>query len=86
MRNLDKNIAGKIREVPVYIGGEERNQSKEDILISLNDWLKGCYHTEEDIRQLHIWFEKIHPFVDGNGRVGRILLNIQRRRRTKKLL
>ena len=33
---------------------------------------------EETIEQDHIWFEKIHPFEDGNGRTGRILMNIQR--------
>lgn len=31
-----------------------------------------------EIRQDHVVFEGIHPFVDGNGRVGRILMNWQR--------
>lgn len=35
-------------------------------------------HTEEEIRQAHIAFEKVHPFGDGNGRVGRMILNYQR--------
>ena len=29
------------------------------------------------IKKLHVDFEKIHPFADGNGRVGRILMNVQ---------
>lgn len=78
MRRLNPRIAGTIRNCSVYIGNEILMQSKKDIEISLEDWLKGCYHNEEDIRQLHIWFEKIHPFADGNGRTGRILMNIMR--------
>jgi Fic family protein len=33
-------------------------------------------HTLEDVARLHFELVKIHPFVDGNGRIARLLMNI----------
>ncbi|HTJ92131.1 MAG TPA: Fic family protein, partial [Pararobbsia sp.] len=34
-------------------------------------------HAIERAAQLHARFAKIHPFIDGNGRTGRLLLNFE---------
>lgn len=39
-----------------------------------DQWLHGC-HAMERLAQLHAEFERIHPFPDGNGRVGRLVLS-----------
>jgi len=78
-QNLRTEEKGCFRRVGVKIGAR----------YGLEWWLikeavkKWCEDTEkskskEEIKQNHIAFEIIHPFIDGNGRVGRILLNWQR--------
>jgi Fic family protein len=37
----------------------------------------GAMHPIERAAELHTRFVKIHPFVDGNGRTGRLLLNFE---------
>ncbi|NCN51627.1 Fic family protein, partial [archaeon] len=48
----------------------------------INNWIENYNSKKEEInyekiKRLHIDFEHIHPFRDGNGRTGRILMNIQ---------
>ncbi len=48
----------------------------EDVNKTL-DWralIKSDSHIVEDLARLHAAFERIHPFPDGNGRVGRLVL------------
>ncbi len=39
-------------------------------------WLDGHQHVIEEFADVHAEFERIHPFNDGNGRVGRLVLNL----------
>ena len=80
MKNLNSNLAGNIRTYPVYIGGECRTQTRIEIKVQLEAWLEHNFtrKAEQEIKEAHVAFEHIHPFGDGNGRTGRILMNIQR--------
>ena len=41
---------------------------------ALLTWWKSAEKTFENLLDLHVRFEQIHPFQDGNGRVGRLIL------------
>lgn len=70
---------GYFRQSPVYIGGKEALHHSQ-IRIALEGWLKLMNDelTTRDWQMLHVMYEGIHPFVDGNGRTGRMFMNWQR--------
>lgn len=77
-----KEQIGNYRTVPVYIRGVEWTPpAPEDvpgevaILLSWYTKSKQKVHPVVAAIYFHVGFEIVHPFIDGNGRVGRLLLN-----------
>src|SRR5699024_7925136 len=48
--------------------------TEQDVDSLLDNYSKLTQVTLEDIIWFHVIFERIHPFGDGNGRVGRIIM------------
>ena len=93
LKRLAPKIAGKIRTVPVYVGNSTSYREclkpkliRKELDKLFNDWnenkekIKKMSDNKKEafVKQWHIYFEGVHPHIDGNGRVGRILMNLQR--------
>lgn len=89
----EQHYAGRLRDVQNWIGGSDHSprnamfippppETVEDYLADLLE-----FANRDDIPALtqaavtHAQFESIHPFTDGNGRIGRALINTILRRR-----
>lgn len=51
----------------------------EKLIYRYDEW-KEKYHPIIVVALLHAEFIKIHPFIDGNGRIARLLMNIEAKR------
>ena len=80
--NRDIKDTEGYRTVQVFIRGSEHiPPAPEKITNLMNYFIYNYNHDEQNIfyklAKYHIEFEKIHPFEDGNGRTGRLLLNYE---------
>lgn len=81
-KDTHKEIAGQIRDRMVKISGSDLIPSSPVELQLLLDELFEWYeekrqylHPVELAMLMHYKFVKIHPFIDGNGRISRLLMN-----------
>ena len=77
-----KDDRGVYRRVPVRIMGAQ-HEPVQPYLIEpkmeqlLRDFKESSEHIVTKLARFHIEFEGIHPFIDGNGRTGRLLVNLE---------
>lgn len=69
-------IVGDYKKLPNEVGGLKTTEPKnvERDMKKLLEWYNSINQiTIKEIIEFHVKFEKIHPFQDGNGRIGRII-------------
>jgi len=80
----DAENRGKYRSVPVTIQGALHTPPQPyliapqmEALLTEYESMKSEQHIIEAVANFHLLFEGIHPFIDGNGRTGRLIINLE---------
>ena len=81
LSNIRDEVAGRFREKQEYVRVGSHIAPSPKKVVPLLEKMMAEYHGTVNqniihrIARLHLTFEHIHPFVDGNGRIGRVINN-----------
>ena len=84
LHGIDRENAGRYRTVPVMISGSTHippqpyliEKQMEDFILRFKQMEKEKVHPVLIAAYLHDELVRIHPFIDGNGRTSRLLMNL----------
>jgi Fic family protein len=83
LTNIDDSIAGRFRSGKEWVRVGNHLGANPQFVPTLMQDLTDYYNEKkigyflDAVAHFHAEFETIHPFVDGNGRMGRVLINLQ---------